>query len=206
MAIVAVLNGAPSVRHNRDVRIQIGGQTHHGFDEPLGLLSDCHRRIEHFLQVLVTVDQRLSGGRLDAEHRHALEAAVKYFEQAAPHHTADEEDSLFPRLRANGDADVRRALSLVQRLERDHDTADAHHDVVNGLVHRWLQDDGLAAPEAAALRQHLAALQALYRAHIAVEDDEVFPVAARVLDERTLQQIGQEMAERRGVSVPADVS
>ncbi len=187
------------------MRIQIGGQTHHGFDEPLGLLSDCHRRIEHFLQVLVTVDQRLSGGRLDSEHRHALEAAVKYFEQAAPHHTADEEDSLFPRLRASGDADVQKALSLVQRLERDHDTADGHHDIVNALVHRWLDDDHLDAADAATLRQHLAALQTLYRAHITVEDDELFPVAARVLDEQTLQQIGQEMAERRGVSAPADV-
>ena len=194
-----------SPRHNRDMRIQIGGQTHHGFDEPLGLLSDCHRRIEHFLQVLVTVDQRVSGGSLDAEHRHALEAALTYFEQAAPHHTADEEDSLFPRLRASGDTDAQRALSLVERLEHDHDTADEHHAIVNALVHRWLDADRLDPADATTLRQRLVALQALYQAHIAVEDDELFPVAARVLDGQTLQQMGHEMAGRRGVRVSADV-
>lgn len=34
---------------------QIGQRVDHDFDEPLGLLSDCHRRIEHFLRALVTV-------------------------------------------------------------------------------------------------------------------------------------------------------
>ena len=35
--------------------VRIGGRPEHGFDEPLGLLSDCHRRIERFLGVLAAV-------------------------------------------------------------------------------------------------------------------------------------------------------
>ena len=35
--------------------LKIGGPPEHGFDQPLGLLSDCHRRIEHFLFVLSTI-------------------------------------------------------------------------------------------------------------------------------------------------------
>jgi hypothetical protein len=38
--------------------LQIGARTAHGFHEPLGLLGDCHRRIEHFLRVLVAVERR----------------------------------------------------------------------------------------------------------------------------------------------------
>ena len=33
--------------------LQIGAAPDHDFDEPLGLLSDCHRRIEHFLDILI---------------------------------------------------------------------------------------------------------------------------------------------------------
>jgi len=43
-------------------------------------------------------------------------------------------------------------------------------------------------------------LEALYRDHIAVEDREVFPMAARVLRAEDRQTIGKEMAGRRGVS------
>lgn len=182
--------------------LQIGGRTDHGFDQPLGLLSDCHRRIEHFLQVLVTVERRAAGGPLDVECRHALAGALRYFETAAPRHTADEEDSLFPRLRASGDPTAARALTLVERLQDDHAVADAHHETVNMLVHRWLEQGHLDAADATALRQHLTALHALYQAHIAVEDRELFPAAARVLDAPALRDMGREMAARRGVTLP----
>lgn len=179
--------------------IQIGGGPDHSFHQPLGLLSDCHRRIEHFLHVLTTVDREACGGQLGGEYRRALEGALKYFETAAPKHTADEEESLFPRLRASGDPEAERALALMQRLESDHETADGHHTAVNTLVRRWLEHDRLDAGDAAVLREHLAALHALYRAHIAIEDRDVFPAAARALDAGTLEEIGREMAARRSV-------
>ena len=188
-----------AIRHNEGMPIQIGGNSGHGFHEPLGLLSDCHRRIEHFLRVLITVGENASDGQLRAEDRGALQSALTYFETAAPKHTADEEESLFPRLRASADPDAQRALAVVQRLEADHETADAHHAAVNALCRRWLDEGQLQADEAAALREHLTALQALYQAHIAVEDRELFPAAARVLDAPALEQIGREMAARRGV-------
>jgi len=186
----------------RGMPIQIGGPPDHGFDEPLGLLSDCHRRIEQFLHVLVRVDQEACGGALVPEYRRQLEVAREYFEKAAPKHTADEEDSLFPRLTAADHPEARRVLDLMQRLEQDHDVADRHHAAVDGFVRRWLEHDRLDEGDAAALREHLTALQALYRAHIAVEDGELFPAAARVLDASALREIGREMAARRGVSAP----
>ena len=53
--------------------IQIGGRPDHGFHEPLGLLSDCHRRIERFLHVLVAVERQASGGPLGPGDRRALD-------------------------------------------------------------------------------------------------------------------------------------
>ena len=42
--------------------LQIGERPDHSFAEPLGLLSDCHRRIEHFLLVLLAIDREGAGG------------------------------------------------------------------------------------------------------------------------------------------------
>jgi hemerythrin-like domain-containing protein len=177
--------------------IQIGHAPAHDFDEPLGLLSDCHRRIEHFLRVLISVDAQAHGGPLTEAHRGALEGSLRYFAVAAPRHTADEEVSLFPRLRDSGDAAAAEALALLDRLEQDHQEADTHHAAVEGLVKRWIAEDSLPPAEAAELRGRLARLQALYERHIGVEDRDVFPAAARVLDGTQIHQIGREMAERR---------
>jgi hemerythrin-like domain-containing protein len=177
--------------------IQIGQRPDHGFDEPLGLLSDCHRRIEHFLAVLIAVDAKAAGGALDSDERRALEGALTYFATAAPKHTADEEASLFPRLRQSGDPDAARALALVDALERDHEAADADHAAVDALVRRWLAHDRLSADDVADLRTRLQRLQALYRQHIAVEDGQVFPAAARLLTPSQIREVGEEMASRR---------
>lgn len=115
--------------------IQIGAAPDHDFDEPLGLLSDCHRRIEHFLDVLIATERRAAGGPLTPAQRGDLEASVRYFAVAAPKHTADEEQSLFPRLRAVDDPDATQSL---ERLEHDHDEAEQHHAAVDHLVRQWL--------------------------------------------------------------------
>ena len=80
--------------------LRIGQRLDRGFSEPLGLLSDCHRRIEYFLEVLIAVDAETAGGPLIPSRRTALEGALRYFAVGAPKHTRDEEESLFPRLRA----------------------------------------------------------------------------------------------------------
>ena len=184
--------------------IQIGQPPGHDFDEPLGLLSDCHRRIEHFLHVLVVVDNEAAGGPLTPGHRRALEASLRYFAIAAPKHTADEEESLFPRLRDSSDPAAAAVMMLVARLEHDHDEADGHHAAVAVLAQRWLAEDCLSSSEARELRERLARLQVLYQRHIRVEDQELFPAAARVLDRAQLRQIGREMAARR--HIPSDIA
>jgi hemerythrin-like domain-containing protein len=180
--------------------LRIGNRPDHGFDEPLGLLSDCHRRIEHFLQTLAAIAAAAGRDPLTAAQRDALEAALRYFAVAAPKHTADEEESLFPRLRAAKNADVREALALVERLEHEHDEADTHHAAVDALARRWLADDALGPDDAAALQDHLARLQALYRRHIALEDGTLFPAAAVALDAVQIRDIGREMAARRTIT------
>jgi hemerythrin-like domain-containing protein len=183
------------------VPIQVNRRPDHDFDEPLGLLSDCHRRIEHFLDVLIAVHAKVGGEALSASDRTALEQSLQYFETAAPRHTADEEESLFPRLRDSADPVAAQALATIERLEHDHGEANAHHQAVDLLVRRWLAAGTLTSAESAELQERLARLRTLYQRHIAVEDQELFPAAARVLDKDQIGQIGREMAARRGVDL-----
>src|ERR1051326_1445739 len=88
--------------------VQIGAKAH-SFSEPTRLLSDCHRRIEMFLGSLQQVSQ-LIDNRLADDARAALNSALRYFREAAPKHTADEEQSLFPRLRQLQHPDVEAAI------------------------------------------------------------------------------------------------
>src|SRR5664280_2583366 len=100
------------------MHVQIGAQSH-SFSDPTRLLSDCHRRIEMFLETLERVVSVIDRP-LTEDARSALESALRYFREAAPKHTADEEESLFPRLRRIESADVRALMERIESLEQEH--------------------------------------------------------------------------------------
>jgi hemerythrin-like domain-containing protein len=176
------------------VGIQIGAKPDAGFDDPLGMLQDCHRRVERFLNILVVVVHRARGRALSDEERAAVESSLNYFRGGGRRHTADEEESLFPRMRELG------ALPPeIEALEHDHEEADPLHDIADRLYTRWIENGTLSEEEG----QHLGAaterLRNLYSRHIQVEDTIVFPRAAQMLSEEALSQIGQEFRKRRNV-------
>lgn len=185
--------------------LQINAPREHTFAEPLGLLSDCHRRIKNFLEILLRVTRTLRTDELTPDARNALETSLRYFRDAAPIHTRDEEESLFPRLReiaAENGADaqpIREALGTVDRLEADHDIADVSHALVDEIGRKWLAEGRLSESEIEQLEAELNTLRDFYADHIEVEDNQLFPLAAKVLDEPLLEKIGREMARRRGV-------
>ena len=94
--------------------VQIGARPDSGFDDPIGMLKDCHRRIERFLDILCQVAQQAQGRALSIDERSAVESAIRYFFESGPRHNMDEEESLFPRLREVQAAAI---LGNVQRLE-----------------------------------------------------------------------------------------
>jgi hemerythrin-like domain-containing protein len=188
--------------------IQLGAPPEHGFDTPLGLLSDCHRRIERFLEQLLRVVEAQTaqpGAALTAEQRVALTVALRYFREAAPMHTRDEEESLFPRLRLSASPAARAALKAVQTLEEDHAAADALHATVETLGQRWLLLGVLDEVDMARLWDLLTQLRTMYQRHIAVEDKRLFPLAGRLLTDEQQAEIGREMAARRGIPMPPTV-
>ena len=180
--------------------IVIGAKRESDFTDPVGMLGDCHRRIEMFLNVLVRVAEQAQGEALSEEQRGALETALRYFREAAPKHTADEEESLFPRLRRIESVEVRALMSRIEPLEEEHVCADRSHTEVDSLGKLWLRDGRLPREQASRLLTLLVELRDLYRHHISTEDNEVFPTAAAALSAADCEAIGGEMAFRRAIS------
>ena len=179
------------------VPIQIGQKKESDFTDPLGLLSDCHRRIEHFLAVLIRLSGRAERGSLDATETELLEKALTYFRNAAPKHTADEERSLFPRMRASGRAEA--PLARLAELEHEHEVAARDHEMVDVIARRWLGEGKLTPEDSVQMTRALERLSEIYRRHIAVEDNELFPLASQLLRPEELAAVGREMADRRGI-------
>jgi hemerythrin-like domain-containing protein len=162
--------------------VQIGAQSH-SFSDPTDFLSDCHRRIEMFLGTLERVASVIDRP-LTEETRPALESALRYFREAAPKHTADEEESLFPRLRQMHLPEVEGAIERLELLEQDH--------IVAGSLHAEVEELGVEA-----FRKAIASLVSIYKQHIGIEDNQVFPLAARLLSSTDKLAIANEMAARR---------
>src|SRR5690242_5176396 len=113
--------------------IQIGQKRESDFTDPVGMLGDCHRRIVQFLHVLVALAAQRKGGPLTEQERTQLAASLRYFREAAPKHTADEEESLFPRLRRIDDPGLQAVLARIDALEQDHEFAEAMHTEIDRL-------------------------------------------------------------------------
>jgi uncharacterized protein (DUF2249 family)/hemerythrin-like domain-containing protein len=180
--------------------VSLGPRPEHGFDQPLGLLSDCHRRIEHFLRILRKIVDATDEGPLNDEQCRAVEAALTYFQTAGPRHTADEEQSLFPLLRASHRPEAQDALATMTSLHNDHDAAEPAHNEVDTLYRKWIDQGSLPTPDRAKLKELLNGLHAMYERHLAIEDKELFPLAAQALSDSELRQLGQQMAARRGLT------
>lgn len=180
--------------------VVIGAKRESDFSDPIGMLGDCHGRIVRFLQVLVTLTTEAKGATLTPAQRSALSSSLLYFRESAPKHTADEEESLFPRLRRLHTPGIAAVLAKADSLEEDHACADRHHAEVDRLGRLWLQQERLSAEDAARLSALVIQLSDLYRHHIGVEDREVFPFAARALAAADLASVGAEMAARRGLT------
>lgn len=180
--------------------INLGDKPLAGFSEPIEMLKDCHRRIEHFLDVLRKVEAQFGGGDLTDDGRRALAASLNYFANFAPRHTADEEHSLFPRMRLSDNTPAGEVMDELNRLESDHRQGEVCHTLVDELVHHWLETGHIDEVQRKSLRAVLDELETMYTAHIRLEEQRVFPAASQILNADQVREIGEEMKTRRALT------
>lgn len=175
--------------------IELFDDTAATFDDPLGMLRACHRRIERALDVMDRIAGLEAAGPLEERSRSVLRQTLHYFATGVPRHAADEEASLFPRLRRAAERS-----GAVEKLQDEHAALDAGHRELDHLGQELLESGAFASPtRRERFRQLIALLKEIYAEHIRIEDEEVFPAAAQVLQGEQLEEVGAEMAARRGI-------
>lgn len=167
-------------------------------EAPLEMLAACHGRIERQCETLQRLLPHVQAHGADAAAQQAARAVMRYFDSAAVHHHEDEEQNLFPALReAMAGSDAVCIRELTDGLVQDHRRLEGLWRTLRAAL------DALAEGRAQVLDEAVVGdFMAAYAAHMAREDTELLPMAARLLDDATLARIGQAMRERRGIPAP----
>ncbi len=173
-------------------------ETAPGFDQPIAVLAHCHTRIRKQLATLHKLLAHLPQHGADVDAQQAAHAVLRYFNDAAPLHHEDEEDDLLPQLEttASGD-DASQLQEILPKILDDHRQ-------MEGLWRALEQQLGTIAIGQSALLspEDVARFAALYDAHMQLEESVIAPMAKRLFSAGQMQQLGDAMRARRGVSKP----
>ena len=165
------------------------------FEAPLEMLAACHGRIRDKCATLLKLRTHVAAHGADPAARTAARGVIRYFDSSARHHHDDEEQDLFPALlESMAGSDPVCIRELTRALADDH----RRLEELWGAVRPWL----VAVHGGKALPADDAAIDdfvGLYERHAAREEQELFPMAERLLGEAELERIGRAMRIRRGV-------
>ncbi len=161
-------------------------------ESPVAHLAACHRRIEERLDTLERVAQHLR--TRSGEALSAIQGVFWFFDSSGVNHTADEEESFFPRFTARLTPDEQQLLNT---LKTEHTRAEAIYDDLKAHVAKMANPPSVADQHRYA--ELASALCSLYRQHIRNEDAHFPAIAQRTLSAEDLDAITLEMKQRRGL-------
>ena len=169
-----------------------------GIEAPLETLANCHQRGARQCASLRDLLPHLAARGADEDARETAAAVLRYFDKAARDHYADEEVDLFPALlEATAAADARCLRATIEGLIAEHRSMESAWARVRAEL------AGVATGASVQLSPPgVEALISQYEQHMKREDEELMPLAARLLDESELARIGLAMGARRGVDGP----
>jgi hemerythrin-like domain-containing protein len=164
-------------------------------DESLEALQACHGRIEQQLQALEKLARRVAAGVPDRAAGSDARAVLRYFETAGAQHQRDEDEDVFPLLRARAAALGRiEVAAALDELEREHATVEAQWRRLREAltaVATLCEGAGIDAGDAERFAW-------LYRRHMDREAQLVLPFAREALAAEERAELGARMAARRG--------
>lgn len=161
-------------------------------EDAVDMLIGCHDRIRHF----TTVAGKLAHaqGATPEEVMQAAAGCHRYYNVSLPLHEVDEEETLRPRLDAIGDDKIHHALLAMTD----------QHQAIDDLLERLLplllmvknnpQTIHAAGSEMCNIT---TALDEMFRAHLQLEEELIFPAIRERLPQPTQLQMVEEMRERR---------
>ena len=141
---------------------------------PFEALDQTHHQVMLTLAQLATLREHLEAQGVDDAARQLAAEICAFFDGSARAHHAAEEQFVFPALLSGGDATL---IQHVRRLQQDH----------GWLEEDWLElqpqlkavSEGYSWYDIDALRAAIPIFTELYRDHIALEEDIVYPESRR---------------------------
>ncbi|RTZ47793.1 hemerythrin domain-containing protein [Candidimonas sp. SYP-B2681] len=162
---------------------------------PLEMLAACHIRIERQCSTLRRLAGHLSDHGVDAQASLAAAQIMRYFDTAAIQHHADEEQDLFPALiESMAGSDAICIRELTNGLIADHRRLEAMWTQLRGTLVELARGNPASLPA-----DTLEAFVSLYERHMKIEEEELIPMAQRLLGDAAITQIGLSMRKRRGI-------
>lgn len=166
-----------------------------GFDTPLAMLAECHRRIEDRCATLQRLVPHLAARGSDRPAAEAATAVLRYFDVAAPDHHADEEQDLFPALiESVAGSDALCIRELIDGLRAEHTVFEQQWGALRQVL--AMVSDGRPARLDG---ERVEAFVQAYHRHIVREEDALLPMAARLISDAEMARIGESMQRRRRV-------
>ena len=164
-----------------------------GMETPLEMLEACHDRVRAQLATLGRLVAWLPEHGSDRQAQQAAANVMRYFDLAAVNHHLDEEQDLFPVLRARVDERGRASLNeLIDWLLADHQRLFSAWANVREKLER------IARGEACELAvSEVEDFAARYRHHIEREEGELLPRARELLTDADVRTMSSTMTERR---------
>lgn len=174
------------------------GEAAPSFDHPLEMLHACHGKILRQCNTLQKLAAHLVSKGCDQQAQQAAQGILRYFDTAGLFHHQDEEENLFPTLRALAGSDQAQIEALLERLLAEHVVMFAAWDELRAVLLQLA--NGVNTPLSETLTEKFIRS---YTEHIAFEEAQLLPLAARLLSPQQIMQLGKSMAERRGAKFPS---
>ncbi len=165
-------------------------------DQPIEHLLACHRRIEERLDIMLRAAEHLGDKRDEAME--AIGNSFYFLDTNGAWHTADEEQSFFPRLLTRITESDK---TFLKELEAAHgEIENVYRDVK--ILYDALAgaNPGLIQTTVEEFRKALWRLSGLYRRHIVEEDTRLVSICRESLDSAQLNAVSREMRARRGLA------
>lgn len=167
-----------------------------GFDQPLAVLKHCHDRIRKQLSTLKKLQAHLPVAGADPEAQQASHAILRYFNDAAPLHHADEEDDLLPQLEATAQGeDAALLASLLPQVLQEHREMETLWRTLDAQLSAISRGLSSTLSEADAGRFAM-----LYDAHMQREETQIAPMAMKLFSAEQMTRLGDAMRVRRGIA------
>jgi len=165
------------------------------FDQPIAVLKHCHNKIRKQLRMMEKLSTHLLefGANLDAKQ--GANAILRYFDEAAPKHHADEEEDLMPMLQSTAIGEDAAHLSeLLPAIMQEHRQMEVLWQILAPQL-LDISNGNCADLSKDALQQFVK----LYCSHMETEEAEIAPLANKIFSTAQMAQLGQAMRSRRNI-------